>query len=337
MSDPRIDEETGTPTTGHAWDGIEELNTPLPRWWLWTFYATCVWGLIYTVLFPAWPLVTGATAGILGYSTRADVAAEIEAVELSNADLTESLVAVDLGVLEENEALHDFAVRAGAAVFRANCSQCHGSGAAGVVAAGYPNLLDDDWLWGGTVEDIALTVRHGIRNEDDPDARWSEMPAFDGVLSDEEIGAVSAHVRGLAGLDHDAALAEGGETLFLDNCASCHGEDGRGDRTIGAPNLTDAIWLRGGTQEAIERQIRYPKNGVMPPWGERLGEAQVRAVAAYVHALGGGEGMAEPQVAEPMTEAEAEAAAEVPAASFPAKAEETPAEAVEPPVEPVGE
>lgn len=337
MSDPRIDEETGTPTTGHSWDGIEELNTPLPRWWLWTFYVTCVWGLIYTILFPAWPLVTGATAGILGFSTRADVAAEIERVSLSNADLTESLVNVDLGVLAKNEPLHDFAVRAGAAVFRANCSQCHGSGAAGVVAAGYPNLLDDDWLWGGTVDEIAYTVRHGIRNEEDPDARWSEMPAFDGVLSDEEITAAAVHVRGLAGLDHDAALAEGGETIFLDNCSACHGEDGRGDRTIGAPNLTDAIWLRGGTQEAIEQQIHYPKNGVMPPWGERLGEAQVRAVAAYVHALGGGEGMGEPQVAEPMTDAKAEAAAVVPAASFPAEAEETPAESGEPPVTPVEE
>ena len=331
MSDPRIDEETGTPTTGHTWDGIEELNTPLPRWWLWTFYATCVWGLIYTILFPAWPLVTGATAGILGYSTRADVAAEIEAVSLSNAELTESLVAVDLGVLEENEALHGFAVRAGAAVFRANCSQCHGSGAAGVVAAGYPNLLDDDWLWGGTVEDIAFTVRHGIRNEDDPDARWSEMPAFDGVLSEEEVASVAAHVRGLAGLDHDAALASSGADIFAQNCTACHGEDGRGDRELGAPNLADAIWLRGGRQEDIERQIRAPRHGVMPPWGDRLGEAQIRAVAAYVHGLGGGER----QVAAPVGAAEAEVAAEVPPASYPAEAKATPTEAGEPPVAPV--
>ena len=149
MTDNRkIDPTTGTETTGHSWDGIEELNTPLPRWWLWTFYATIVWGVIYTILYPAWPMVSGATAGLLGYSTRGEVAAEIARVDLSNADLTESLINVDMGVLKDNEELHRFAVQAGRSVFAANCSQCHGAGAGGVVASGYPNLLDDDWLWG---------------------------------------------------------------------------------------------------------------------------------------------------------------------------------------------
>jgi len=283
----RIDEATGTETTGHVWDGIEELNTPLPRWWLWTFYATVVWGVIYTILFPAWPLLTGATAGVLGYSTRGEVAAEIDSVALSNAELTESLTNVDLAVLEENEVLHRFAVSAGRSVFLANCSQCHGAGAAGVQAAGYPNLLDDGWLWGGGIDDIAFTVRHGIRNEADPDARWSEMPAFGDLLTEEEIATLVAHVRGLS--DADAAPVAGGDTLFLDNCAACHGEDGRGDRELGAPDLTDAIWLYGGSPEAVEHTIRHARFGVMPPWGGRLGEAQVRAVAAYVHGLGGGE------------------------------------------------
>ena len=330
MSDrTEIDEATGTETTGHDWDGIKELNTPLPRWWLWTFYATVVWGVIYTILFPAWPMVSGATAGLLGYSTRAEVAAEVERVALSNAELTESLATIDLGVLEENAALHDFAVAAGASVFRNHCSQCHGAGAAGVQAAGYPNLLDDDWLWGGQIEDIAITVRHGIRNEEDADARFSEMPAFEGILTDEEIAATAAFVRGLSGLDHDAALASDGAELFAQNCTACHGEDGRGDRELGAPNLADAIWLRGGRQEDIERQLRTPRHGVMPPWGDRLGEAQIRAVAAYVHGLGGGER----QVAAPVGDTEAEAAAEVPPASYPAGAEPTPTEAGEPPVE----
>ncbi|PWJ22459.1 cytochrome-c oxidase, cbb3-type subunit III [Jannaschia seohaensis] len=289
MADRKIDPETGTETTGHDWDGIEELNTPLPRWWLWTFYGTIVWGVIYVILFPAWPLVNGATSGILGWSTRGDVAAETERVALSNADMNDSLVAVDLAALEENEDLHRFAVQAGASVFRTYCSQCHGAGAAGVQASGYPNLLDDDWLWGGTIEDIVYTVRHGIRNEDDPDARWSEMPAFDGILSDEEITAVTHHVRSLSDLEHDAEAAAFGSDLYLDNCASCHGDNGLGDRFVGAPNLADAIWLRGGSQEAIEAQLRAPRHGVMPPWGERLGEAEVRAVSAYVHGLGGGE------------------------------------------------
>ena len=289
MTDNRkIDPETGTETTGHSWDGIEELNTPLPRWWLWTFYATIVWGVIYTILYPAWPMVSGATAGLLGYSTRAEVAAEIKRVDLSNADLTESLVNVDLGVLKDNEELHRFAVQAGRSVFAANCSQCHGAGAGGVVASGYPNLLDDDWLWGGTMEDIAYTVRHGIRNEDDNDARFSEMPPFD-WLENAELNATVHFVRSLSGLEYDAAAAQAGAEVFADNCSACHGEKGLGDREIGAPNLADAIWLRGGSHDAILRQLKAPRMGVMPPWQARLGEAEVRAVTAYVHGLGGGE------------------------------------------------
>ncbi len=289
MTDNRkIDPETGTETTGHSWDGIEELNTPLPRWWLWTFYATIVWGVIYTILYPAWPMVSGATAGLLGYSTRAEVAAEIKRVDLSNADLTESLVNVDLGVLKDNEELHRFAVQAGRSVFAANCSQCHGAGAGGVVASGYPNLLDDDWLWGGTMEDIAYTVRHGIRNEDDNDARFSEMPPFD-WLENAELNATVHFVRSLSGLEFDAAAAQAGAEVFADNCSACHGEKGLGDREIGAPNLADAIWLRGGSHDAILRQLKAPRMGVMPPWQARLGEAEVRAVTAYVHGLGGGE------------------------------------------------
>ncbi|MGR3629430.1 MAG: cytochrome-c oxidase, cbb3-type subunit III [Sulfitobacter sp.] len=289
MTDNRkIDPATGTETTGHSWDGIEELNTPLPRWWLWTFYATVVWGVIYTILYPAWPMVSGATAGLLGYSTRGEVAAEIARVDLSNADLTESLVTVDLAVLKDNEELQRFATQAGRSVFAANCSQCHGAGAGGVVASGYPNLLDDDWLWGGTMEDIAYTVRHGIRNEDDPDARFSEMPPFD-WMEEADLDATVHFVRSLSGLEHDAGAARAGAEVFADNCSACHGERGLGDRELGAPNLADAIWLRGSSHDAILRQLKTPRMGVMPPWQARLGEAEVRAVTAYVHGLGGGE------------------------------------------------
>ncbi len=286
MSTPDIDETTGVDTTGHSWDGIKELNSPLPRWWLWTFYATIVWGIAYTIAYPAWPLVNKATQGVLGFSQRAEVAAEIERYNVQNAELRTALAEVDLTTLASNPDLQNFAIQGGAAVFRANCSQCHGSGAAG--AFGYPNLLDNDWLWGGEIDEIAYTINHGIRNETD-DAHYSQMPAFGDFLESEEIDQVTNHVLRLSGQDHDAALADAGATIFMDQCASCHGEEGMGDKLQGAPNLTDAIWLYGGDPETLRETIEYARFGVMPAWGERLSQAEVNAVAAYVHGLGGGE------------------------------------------------
>ena len=278
-------------TTGHSWDGIEELNNPLPRWWLWTFYATILWALAYTILYPAWPLVSGATPGVIGFSTRGQVAAEIEAVDAANAALRAELTAIDLATVtrEGTPELYNFALRSGASSFATFCSQCHGRGAAGVQASGYPNLLDDDWLWGGTLEDIRTTIAHGIRAEADPDTRWSEMPAFEGILTGDEIAQVVAHVRALSGQEADAGLAAAGVAVFRDNCAACHGDEGRGDRALGAPNLTDAIWLYGGSPEAIGQSVRQARFGVMPAWSGRLSEAQIRATAIWVHSQGGGE------------------------------------------------
>jgi cytochrome c oxidase cbb3-type subunit 3 len=274
-------------TTGHVWDGIEEYNNPLPRWWLWSLYATILWAVLYTIAYPAWPMISGATPGLLGWSTRANVAADIAAVEQANAGLTAQLASADLATLGNDPALDAFAVSAGAAIFRAHCSQCHGSGAAG--AKGYPNLLDDDWLWGGSITDIAYTVNHGIRNEQDVDARYSQMPAFGDILTSTEIEQVVNHVRAISGQEHDATLAAAGATLFLDNCSSCHGEDGKGIRDFGAPNLTDAIWLYGGDEETLTTTVKNARFGVMPAWGLRLDPAEVNAVAVYVHQLGGGE------------------------------------------------
>lgn len=291
MSDPNskkpIDDVTGTETTGHVWDGIEELNNPLPRWWLWCLYLCIIWGVAYSIAYPAWPMITGATEGLLGYSTRGEVAAEIEARDVANAERNAELASSDLATLSENDDLYRYAVSSGAAVFRTNCSQCHGSGAAG--AKGYPNLLDDDWLWGGNHEQIAYTVRHGVRNDADDDAHYSEMPAFGDILDKEEIPALVEYVRNLSGLDADAALAASGTEAFADNCAACHGDAGMGDPDQGAPNLTDAIWLYGGDRETLTQTITYSRFGVMPPWGGRLSEAQVQAVATYVYQLGGGE------------------------------------------------
>jgi cytochrome c oxidase cbb3-type subunit 3 len=287
MSKRKTDDVTGTETTGHSWDGIEELNTPLPRWWLWTLYLCIIWGILYTIAYPAWPMVSGATKGLLGWSTRANVAAEITAHEGKNADLVTSLLATDMAVLPASADLNRYAIARGGAVFRANCSQCHGSGAAG--AKGYPNLLDDDWLWGGEMADIEYTVRHGIRNDQDDDAHYSQMPAFGEMLEKGDITAVVEYVVSLSNAEFDAKLAETGATVYSDNCAACHGETGLGDRAQGAPNLADAIWLYGGDRKALTETVKNARFGVMPAWGPRLTEADVRAVSAYVHSLGGGE------------------------------------------------
>ncbi|MGR3760565.1 cytochrome-c oxidase, cbb3-type subunit III [Roseobacteraceae bacterium NS-SX3] len=276
-------------TTGHEWDGIEEFDNPMPRWWLWTFYATIIWGVIYTIAYPAWPMINSATAGVLGWSTRADVAAEIAAVEEANAPVNAKLEEAELTAIAADPELNSYAVSAGSAVFKTWCAQCHGSGAAG--AKGYPNLLDDDWLWGGSVEDIHTTVTHGIRNEDSDDARYSEMPAFgrDELLEEEEIDQVVNYVMSLSGEPKDASKVEAGSVVFADNCASCHMEDGSGDRAQGAPNLADAIWLYGGDYASIHETVTNSRYGVMPAWNTRLSEAEIRAVSAYVHQLGGGE------------------------------------------------
>lgn len=278
-------------TTGHSWDGIEEFNNPLPRWWLWAFYATIVWGVGYTIAYPAWPGISKATAGVLGYSTRAEVAEEIAAVEAANAEINTRLEQVDLTAIAADPELLGYAGNAGAAVFRTWCAQCHGSGAAGAQASGYPNLLDDDWLWGGDITAIHETISYGIRTEEHPDARFSMMPAFgrDDLLEDAEISQVVNYVMSLSGDPQDAAQVAPGATVYAENCAACHSDDATGDRSQGAPDLTDAIWLYGGDYDRLVETVENARYGVMPAWQSRLSEAEIRAVAAYVHGLGGGE------------------------------------------------
>ena len=281
------DKEVGN--TGHEWDGIKELNNPLPRWWLWCFYLTIIWGSGYTIAYPAWPMSNKATAGVLGYSTRAEVAAEIVAAEQANSAINATLVAAELTEVSADAELMQYANSAGASVFRTWCAQCHGSGGAGVQASGYPNLLDDDWLWGGDIENIHLTIAHGIRNEEDLDSRYSQMPAYGEIFEEQEILSVVQYVKSLSGTPDAATLAAAGEELFLDNCAACHGDEGLGDVEQGAPNLADAIWLYGGDTETLIETVTYSRFGVMPPWQGRLSEAEVRAVALYVHSRGGGQ------------------------------------------------
>ena len=289
MANPNVpdhDDVTGTATTQHEWDGITELDTPLPRWWLWTFYITIVWGIGYCIAYPAWPLISSATEGVLGYSSRAEVTQAIEAHAEQNAEIAARVASADFATIASDSELDEFARSGGGAVFRTYCSQCHGAGGAG--AKGYANLLDDDWLWGGSHEEIYETLRVGIRWEENDETRYSEMPAFgdDGILSRAEIEAVADHILSLSGAAEANAQGAG---LYADNCAACHAEDGAGDRDQGAPNLADAIWLYGGDRETVIATITHSRFGVMPAWNTRLSETEMRQVAHYVHSLGGGE------------------------------------------------
>jgi len=281
------------PTTGHVWDGIEEFDNPLPRWWLWTFYATIIWGIAFTVAMPSWPFLGkegGATQGMLGYSSRADVASEIKRYETANAAINEKLASVELTSINGDAELQNYALNGGKAIFQTWCAQCHGSGANGVKeGSGFPNLLDNDWLWGGSIEDIHTTISHGIRDSVDEDTRTSEMPKFGEILEPEEIDQLVQFVLSISGQDADATAAEAGKTLFADNCEVCHSADGTGNREFGAPNLTDAIWLYGGDTAALTNTVTNAHYGVMPAWASRLSESQIRQVATWVHQQGGGE------------------------------------------------
>jgi cytochrome c oxidase cbb3-type subunit 3 len=287
MSGKEIDDVSGVDTTGHEWDGIKELNNPLPRWWVWTFYATIVWALAYTIAYPAWPLISSATGGMLGYSSRGDIKKELAAAQEAKRDYVAAVEASSVDQILADDALRQFASAAGAAAFKVNCIQCHGTGASG--SPGFPNLNDDDWLWGGKPEEIRATIAHGIRFADDDATRISEMPAFGTMLEPAQIRQIAAHVRSLSGNTEDVAAVGDGAQLFAANCAVCHRETGKGNRELGAPDLTDAIWLYGSTEADIIRQIRAPRHGVMPSWAGRLGDTTVKELAVYVHSLGGGE------------------------------------------------
>lgn len=283
-----IDAATGTALRHHEWDGIQELDTPLPRWWLWTFLVCVVWAVAYWVVMPAWPMLHSYTKGTLGWSQRANVTAEMAQIAAERKPMAEKLLAAAPGTIEADPQLFEFAQASGQALFKDNCAPCHGSGAQG--ALGYPNLNDDDWLWGGSLADIEQTITHGVRNTDDK-SRFSEMPAFVkvGQLTREQAADMVEYVRSLSGLEHHADAAARAQASFVENCASCHGEDGKGDRTQGAPNLTDNIWLYGNSRVAMTTTISNARNSSMPNWGTRLAPSEIRALAVYVHSLGGGE------------------------------------------------
>lgn len=283
-----IDTISGTETTGHDWDGIKELNTPLPRWWLVIFYGCIAWAIGYWVLMPAWPILTGYTHGLLGYSQRAAVVSALDKLKVQRIAEAANLGKANLAEIVASPKLLEFALAEGRSVFGDNCAPCHGAGAEG--ARGYPNLNDDDWLWGGTLSDIQHTIAVGVRSTS-ADTRQSQMPAFgrDGILKPREIGDLTEYVVHLSQRPADAAAVKRAAKLFADNCAACHGPDGKGTRILGAPSLTDAVWLYGSARADIRGQIENGRGGVMPTWGGRLQPETIKSLAVYVHSLGGGE------------------------------------------------
>lgn len=282
------DELSGVETTGHEWDGIKELNNPLPRWWLWTFYGCIVWALGYTVVYPAWPLLSSATTGVLGHTTRGEFAKTMAAVTEANGEIVTRIAETPLTEILADDELSRFATSAGSSAFKVNCSQCHGTGAAG--SPGYPNLNDDSWIWGGSIDDIYHTISHGVRSPTDMDTRYSFMPNFgkDELLDRDSIKLLAAYVADLSGIEGGAYSADA-EQLFADNCASCHGEGGVGMAEMGAPSLADKIWLYEGTLASITAQIEQPRHGVMQAWSEKLDDVTIKQLAVYVHGLGGGQ------------------------------------------------
>jgi cytochrome c oxidase cbb3-type subunit 3 len=283
-----VDQHTGTATTGHSWDGIKELNTPLPRWWVWTFYATIFWAIGYFVVYPAWPTLTGYTRGVFNYSSRAQLQNDLADLRAARGEKAAQLASASLSQIESDPALLAFARALGRTAFGDNCAACHGTGATG--SKGFPNLNDDDWLWGGTLEQIRTTIKYGIRSGH-KQAHEGNMLAFgrDGVLKANEVVTVANYVRSLSGLPvrKDVSL-DAGKKLFADNCATCHGDAGKGNQELGAPNLSDKIWLYGSDEATIIETVTNGRGGVMPTWEGRLDPATINALTVYVHTLGGG-------------------------------------------------
>ncbi len=287
---PEIDEHSGVETTGHEWDGVKELNKPLPKWWVYVFYATIVWAIGYWVAYPAWPMLFGYTKGMLGYSQRATLAASLDEARAGQSKYNDAIANASLVDINANTDLLNFAIAGGRAVFANNCAGCHGRGAQG--APGYPNLNDDNWIWGGSLDQIHQTISYGIRNGLDQ-AHSGQMPRFglDGLLTPEQINDAAEFVLSLSGLPHDAAASARGKEIFNGdgNCAGCHGENGKGNPELGAPNLTANIWLYGGTKAIIAKSIAEGRGGVMPAWAGRLDPETIKKLAIYVHSLGGGQ------------------------------------------------
>ncbi len=267
MSDRSGDDPSEVDDTGHTWDGdLREWNNPLPRWWLGLFYITLIFSVIYLGLYPG----RGSFSGVLGWSQVSQYETEVQEMEAKTGPLFARLVQQDIPTLAKSSE----AVEIGGRLYAAYCIGCHGSDAGG--ARGYPNLRDADWIWGGSPEQIKTTILNG---------RIAAMPAWGAALGDQGIKEVTQYVISLSGRNADAALAEAGKTKYGMFCIACHGAEGKGNPILGAPNLTDDIWLYGGSEARIAESLLIGRNGQMPAYGEFLGEDKIHVLSAYVYSL----------------------------------------------------
>ncbi|WP_020409775.1 cytochrome-c oxidase, cbb3-type subunit III [Hahella ganghwensis] len=254
-------------TMGHTFDGIEEYDNPMPKWWLWLFLLTIVFGLVYLALYPG----LGSYKGYFGWTSTGQWEDEVAAAKAKYDPIYAELAATPIEELVQN----DDALIMGKRLFLNNCAVCHGSAAHG--AFGFPNLTDNDWLYGGSPDKIKETITNG---------RNAAMPAWESIVGVEGVKDLAHYVRSLSGQQNiDANKAEAGAALFQANCVACHGADGKGNHALGAPNLTDGIWLYGGTQQAVEMTLKAGRNGVMPSFKQTLGDERIHLVAAYVYSL----------------------------------------------------
>ena len=265
----RLSDKAGQETTtGHVWDGdLTEYNKPLPRWWLFLFHGTVVWGMLYLVLYPG----SGIFDGVLGWSQEQQYAEDVSEAQAKYGEVFTAFAAMDV----PNLAADPKALEAGFNLFGNNCAQCHGSDARGAV--GFPNLTDDAWQWGGDPQQIEATILGG---------RTGVMPPWGAALGgDAEVEKVAHYVLSLSGQKHDAALATQGQQKFMMFCVACHGPEGKGNPMLGAPNLADEAWLYEPTLASITQTINQGRSNVMPAFGETLGPEKVKVVAAYVYSL----------------------------------------------------
>ncbi len=288
MASIEKDSVSGQMTTGHEWDGIKELNTPLPRWWVAIFWVCVIWAVGYWIVYPAWPTPSGYTHGMFGWSSRGALEQELTEQKAERSQWLTKINAASVDEIAKDRSLLNYAMAGGRIAFNDNCAPCHGTGGVGKPGA-YPSLADDVWLWGGTLADIQQTITHGVRN-DDPDSRNNVMPSFgaDGILTPAQITQVADYV---VSLQKTPAAGSPGEKIFADNCVACHGTGGVGNPQMGAPPLNTTVrTFTKPTVEGVIGQVTKPKMGSMPSWGRdrHLDPATIKMLAVYVHSLGGG-------------------------------------------------